>query len=324
MQRRSGESDGEHLTVPRGDGPVVIVEPEVDDPVRVTPLHREPQFEPSKLPIDDEDYVPSHGDELGRALRQLFADTPDEASPWVWRQALRISNKLADSDENDGDGEDEMNTQQGTQDTQAEAVVRSVVRRIMNEAPRRRRSTFDRTEPDAVTPRQVDRWGDVAEPTATIGLSDADAALLASIDIGDDVDPADRAADEEEEEIVRRAKYNTAGEEGMTLAAIAEKLGMAGPSGVKNLLNRVEDKLKYFAGLDEIWFRDLMENLALAYIDELEDVLRKDDALTPDDEEFFAELRDDPDEVLQSEKFREWSKSFLADIYNAKSGKPAR
>lgn len=334
MQRSRSDTGNElNSTVPRNGGPVVIVEPEPADPVRQTPMLRDPQLELSKLPIDEEDYEPTHSDELGRALRQLFSDVPDTAVPWVWKRALaldaQLDTTLSDFDDDEIDGTDEMTDRKHTSSQTTETIVRQAIRDVLSEARpktvsqgvKRRRSNFEPTT-------HFNSWGDSDDPSATIALSDADADMLAAIrkQMGDDeLDPADAVADEEEEEQgKRKAKYNMAGEDGMTLNDMAKMLGMAGPSGVKNMLNRIDSKIVFFASLDEVWFKKLMLGLANEYIDALQESLEEDGKLTVEDRDFLDDLREDPEQVWSSDNFRAWSKDFLADLYKNQRGPKQR
>ena len=111
----------------------------------------------------------------------------------------------------------------------------------------------------------------------------------------------------------------------MSLKDIANKMGYAGPSGVKNLLYIIEDKVKYFASLDEVWFRNMMREFAAAYVEELLDAGGKN--LAKRDVQFLSDVLADPDEldvIATEEGFRIWAQEGLNKIYKSKSGKRAQ
>lgn len=329
---------GREGTVPDDDdAPIVVVEPEPPDTVRTTPMMKQQPTELEQLPVHDEDFVPTNAQELSRGLKLLFSEVPDEAAAWMWKRARKLRAKIDQAVDD--------------REVTAEGRVRSIVRRAIAEAGLgKKRDPWAREAEggiygDGPTPEELaaievgdddweskweKQWGDTSKaPTAVMALSDEDADMLASLAKQadpDELDPADRAAEEEaaeEEERKRpKRKYVTTGEEGMTLKDIASKLGYSGASGVRNLIYRLTDKMQYFASLDEVWFNELMETFARAYVEELRDAVGEN--LDPTEAAFLDELMDDPETVMRLPEFRMWSADYLKTIYKGNLGKRDR
>jgi len=71
----------------------------------------------------------------------------------------------------------------------------------------------------------------------------------------------------------------------------------------------------------EVWFKQLMENFAIAYVEELKDAVGEN--LNPEDVVFLDELMDDPDTVMRLPEFRMWAVDYLKkQVYKKKTGKP--
>ena len=68
---------------------VVDAEQEVPVPVAPTP-QMAAQVSIDAPPVDDEDYIPSSGMDLAKALYELFKDTPPSQVEWVYHNAHRL------------------------------------------------------------------------------------------------------------------------------------------------------------------------------------------------------------------------------------------
>lgn len=293
------------------------------EPVSVVDIGNDQPFDEMDLPIHDDDYVPSNSKELAIAVKLLINDIENDDVEKTWNLIRKIGNEMTSKNRNI---------------QESEYIVRGLVQGCLAEI-----SDSDMGEPtpeelDAIEQKNSRKWGKKREPEAVYAMSASDADMLASIRSAAGIDQADADADAEEEEEQRKkkakedkrpGKYNTAGEDGATLDALAAVAGFSGPSGVKNLLYRIEDQVKYFSSLDEKWFKDLMEKLVSAYIEDLIDSLTTDEKgrkigkADPDDVEFLLDLSERPDEVMVQPAFRQWSHDFLQKIYKKGKGKSA-
>ena len=343
----TGDAGGGQVqtTVPGDDDkPIVVNEPQRDMPIVTTAVSmRQPtdfdRYE--QLPIGQPDYVPSTSDELARACRLLLRDVPNEHVSMMWKKITQLVNKTADNASimRTGFEETQEKSKMKTDATMKTEAIRHVIRRLIREAGYGRRySDTDDLGPSSADLDAIEAGLDEPissmrelpgsrEKFATMGIRPEDHDMLRAIsrnirDEDSDEDPADISADELE---TMRRKYVTAGEEGMKLKDIAQKMGYSGPAGVKNLLYIIEDKIQYFASLDEVWFRDMMHEFARAYIEELLDAGGAN--LTQREVQFLSDLLidvDELDEITEMDTFRVWAQECLNKIYKGKLGKPAR
>lgn len=336
LESQGGWEDVDAGTVPGDDdSPVVITEPEPEEPVQSTPLMMGQPTELEHLPIDEEDYVPTGADELGRACRLLMKELPDEAAGWVWNKVTKLVDKTLDAIAAEEVGLEAMHDKKDITEESFRRLVRKMIREAGKRNPYGRNynqgvysDDGDKAAAAAAIMDQGIDTGELADmdllPTggmATMGLSDEDADMLASLRTAAGVDK-DEEDDAEPAGPKKKGRKNvTAGEHGMSLGDIAKKMGYSGPSGVKNLLYKLEDKMQYFASLDEAWFKRLMIEFAKGYVEELRDAggANLDDA----DHRFLDELMDEPDQVLHSPEFRIWAQEYLNKIYKKKLGKAA-
>lgn len=337
----TGEQGRVETTVPGDeDHPIVVNEPMSDEPITTTAVSmRQPtdleRYE--QLPVSEPDYVPSTSDELARACRLVLRDVPNERVAVMWKNIMKLMDKTAD---------DASIMRTGFESTQErskmknETKVRQVIRHLIKEIGYGRKKWDTTTEMgpssadlDKIEMGLDDDVSDMPEipvgskgtgaiKKAVMGMSKGDYDLLQSIAGGLGEDPADVVADEEEAEQIRRRKYVTAGEEGMSLKDIASKMGYLVPSSVKNLLYIIEDKIKYFASLDEVWFRDMMREFARAYVEELLDAGGR--KLTKADVAFLTDTLvdvDELDQITEMDTFRLWAQEGLNKVYKSQSGK---
>ena len=322
------------------DSPVVITEPEPEEPAVTTPVMVGQPTDLEYLPIDEEDYEPTGADELGRACRLLLKDLPDEVAGHLWKKINKLVDKtVEDLEESEFAAIDDVETEEDS--PMKEETFRRLVRHLI-EGPggygRRLGSKSQYNQgvyadgPSAADLDAIEAGEDIdisdmdelpgGGAKGTVGMSEDDYALLQSLahsadpDGDGELDPADVAADEEE---TRKKKYQTAGQEGMSLGDIAKKMGYSGPSGIKNMLYKLEDKMRYFAALDEVWFKNLMIEFAKAYVEELRDAVGEN--LDDDDEAFLDGLMKKPNQVLSSGDFRVWAAQGLSKIHKKKQGK---
>lgn len=305
-------------TLPSDDVPVSVTEPSPDDVVSTTPVTMTQPTDIGELPVDDESYAPTSMHELGLAVRQLLSDVdvPDSEAPQLWTNIRDYIMRMTSGydefviDRIDDDATQPDERFQLSYDVN-ESHVRHMIRRIV-EVMGDKFVDIDKLVDDNDTDiSDINPHDDVMTDFV---LSDDDYEMLKNIDTSDndDVDLSPRGRD-------KKKHYNTAGEEGMSLKDMAKELGYSGPSGVKNLLYKIEDKIRYFASLDDVWFKNLMTELAMAYVEELRDAVGEN--LDDDDKKFLDELMDNPDDVLSSPNFRMWAQQFLKQVYKKQLGK---
>jgi hypothetical protein len=318
-------------TVPgEPDHPIVVVEPEPPDPVVSTPMTMQQPTELDVIPIDEEGYAPTSTDELGRATRLLFKDVPEEAVGWLWKHVKRLKERI--------DSEVKSTPKN-------EISLRNIVRRMIIEDSRMHHATagvHDDIEPTYADLDAIERGDDDAS-MAVVALSDDDANMLRNIrDKATQDDETDAAAGDHTGKPEKRAPkasekkkkkpankalakhfpwrtdddlyISSGGEErGASLGDIAKSLGDIGASGVKNLMYRIEDKIAYFGSLDEVWFKEMMHEFAVAYVAELWEAAKEN--LDDEDIDFLEDLMDKPDTVLRLPEFRMWAHDALDKIY---------
>lgn len=296
-------------TVPSDvDHPVRVVEPPVDS----NPVGDVQALEFDHIPIDDDDYVPDDAKELGRAMRLLFDDVPQETVAWLWRNMKRLKDKAAT----------ETTEEQGRDGMQNEAKIRQLIRAMLIEQGARdsdepsdeelaaleRGEGLDDDEPEQ---KKSGKWGD--EPMAVMGLSDDDADLLRSLAAqaaaGEaiDSDMGVYLPDDEEDETGQKKKYVTVGDEGATWADIAGEEGLAGPSGAKNIYYKAIVASMYSRWLEDEHteeYTDTMEEFALEYVDALREAFEEDGGLSDEEQKFLDHLEETPEDLYDDPNFR--------------------
>lgn len=135
--------------------------------------------------------------------------------------------------------------------------------------------------------------------------------IISEMKPGKFVDPADAAADEDEE--IERRKMNTMSDVGgATFQEIADELGFA-VSGAKQAVDKALSKAQFVATMDQ----DELEVLVLQSMGDYIDKLAKSGELTPEDVQL---MKSHPDIVRELDGFREFLDKALRKVRKSSTG----
>jgi len=217
------------------------------------------QLSVDRPPIEDEDYVPSSTEELSRAAAAIAQLTPNESIEFFYR---KLHNLLDDA--TDKAAEMNLSELEDTEEvkTVKESLLRRSIRNMLSEA----------------------RWDDPDdEPLYGDDYEDEGLSVI---------DPLDAEYDFEEPEAAESSS------DGMSLEDLAAEFGYSGPPGVRQELERITDRMQYFATkVKKEDLEALMNYAAGEYIDALSGADLIDD-------EDVEDLRKSPSLVKELDSFR--------------------
>jgi len=189
-----------------------------DVPVSASPQMSN-QLSVDRPPIEDEDYLPTSTEELSRAASAIAQLTPSDSVEFFYRQLHKLLDDATDkAHENDLDeleiesqglGGNPVSPDEEEPDTDEEEVAMSVKESTLRRAIRYRvLQTIKESSWDTPDPRWVEDEGySIEEPSAEPDLTP----------------------------------------DGMSLEDLASEFGYAGAPGVRQEIDRLTDRLKYFA-----------------------------------------------------------------------------
>jgi len=238
-----------------------------------TPVDPSPQvavqLSVAEPPVDDPDFMPGSVEELALAANTLSKEVPSDEIEWYYKQLHKLVNQANDRDLAGPDAEEveEVDEEVTVQEEAARRVIRNALREVL--APE---------EPDHdLSPEEeaeLDRYRS----------GGADDYSSAGIDYFGDIEP--------------EPEPEAAEPDGISLEDLAQEFGYSGPSGIRQEINRITNKMEYF--VQKISQEDLdaiMSFAATEYIEVLEDTGALDAA-------DLSDLRAAPGAVQGLDSFR--------------------
>ena len=235
------------------------IETTVSDSVPIDPGQQmATQLTHARPPVDDEKYTPVSTSELSSAAAAIAEDVPPSQVEWYYKQMRKVLN-----DAKDRAGSETVEVD--LEESRIRAKVRSMLVKLINE---------QMINPEDEEEFEKYRSGRDYKSGGVDYFGDDD-------DFGGDVEPSMSTADE-----------------GMGLEDLAAKYGYSGASGIRQEINRLTNRMEYFA--TKVKTEDL--NALIDYASgEYVDAMEASKLLDPED---IADLKIAPAAVKSLDSFR--------------------
>lgn len=228
------------------------------------------QISVDRPPIEDEDFVPGSMDELSRSASAISQLVPNESIEFFYRQLHKLLDDATDNaqqekiDALETDDIAPVNVQKDNKEIQGEEMKESILRNAI-------RSAIKQTLVESSWDDDTDAYGNTYDDQSGYSIIEPE--------------PSQEAPSQ-----------NNSGE--ISLEDLASEFGYSGPSGVRQEIEKLTNRMNYFA--TKVKKNDLDALLDYA-VGEYTDVFEASDILDPED---IEDLRKAPMIVKKSDSFR--------------------